>query len=207
MGKIELTRRRILGGLVTIGAGSAAAGAGTFALFSDEETDNATVSAGTLDLQVGNSNTLEFTASDIVPTDDGTASTDLDRGSGSVTADLNITVDSVSSAEGTDSESEDSPGTDGELDDQLELDLWIAGNTNDIVLYNDGNWNSVDSYDNPSNYQTASSYSGISWDGVITDFSNAVTFNVDWQFPDRSDNNDAQGDDITIDFTFELVQQ
>lgn len=48
---IELTRRKVLGGLASIGAASAAAGAGTMAYFSDSETSSGnTVSAGTVDL-------------------------------------------------------------------------------------------------------------------------------------------------------------
>jgi predicted ribosomally synthesized peptide with SipW-like signal peptide len=48
---IELTRRRILGGLGTIGVASAAAGAGTMAQFSDNETSSGNaVTAGTLNL-------------------------------------------------------------------------------------------------------------------------------------------------------------
>jgi len=51
--KVELTRRRVLGGLGTIGVAGAAAGLGTSALFTDEEsfTDNS-VTAGTLDMSV-----------------------------------------------------------------------------------------------------------------------------------------------------------
>lgn len=49
--KIELNRRRVLGGIVAVGGAAAAAGAGTFAFFSDTESssDN-TISAGTLNL-------------------------------------------------------------------------------------------------------------------------------------------------------------
>lgn len=51
--EIDLSRRQILGGLGTIGAASAAAGLGTRAFFSDQETfrDN-TITAGSLDLKV-----------------------------------------------------------------------------------------------------------------------------------------------------------
>jgi len=225
MTKIELTRRRILGGLVTIGAGSAAAGAGTFALFSDTETSNGNeLSAGTLNLQAGSSNTLSFSGSNIAPTDTDTTYTDLQK-SGTVTADLAITVTSVSSTEGATPESEGDTSTGGELADQLELDIWIGtGGSNDdtlgsgdIVLNSDGSTGSS------SNYQTAASYSGTTWsnttvtdgstaDNLLTDFSGPVTFNVDWQFPNDDNrsgmnNNDAQGDDITVGFEFELVQQ
>lgn len=48
---IELNRRRVLGGIATIGAASAALGAGTFAAFSDqEESQDNTIQAGSLDL-------------------------------------------------------------------------------------------------------------------------------------------------------------
>ncbi|MEE6211158.1 TasA family protein [Salarchaeum sp. III] len=51
---IELTRRRALGGLLTLGAAGAAGGAGTMAYFSDTETSTGnTVSAGTMNLELG----------------------------------------------------------------------------------------------------------------------------------------------------------
>ena len=48
--KSPLTRRRVLGGMATIGA-AGAVGAGTWARFTDEESKNITVEAGRLDLQ------------------------------------------------------------------------------------------------------------------------------------------------------------
>jgi predicted ribosomally synthesized peptide with SipW-like signal peptide len=49
----ELSRRKVLGGLGTIGAAGAIGGAGTMAFFSDEETfANNTLTAGSLDLKV-----------------------------------------------------------------------------------------------------------------------------------------------------------
>lgn len=51
--KLELSRRKVLGGLGTIGIASAGAGLGTSAYFSDEETfKNNTLTAGSLDLKV-----------------------------------------------------------------------------------------------------------------------------------------------------------
>ncbi|SDM76496.1 SipW-cognate class signal peptide [Halogranum gelatinilyticum] len=49
--RVELTRRKVLGGLATIGAAGAATGAGTMAYFSDNETSSGNnISAGTVDL-------------------------------------------------------------------------------------------------------------------------------------------------------------
>jgi len=51
--KVELTRRRVLGGLGTIGVAGAAAGLGTSAYFNDTESfENNTITAGELDLLV-----------------------------------------------------------------------------------------------------------------------------------------------------------
>ncbi|UIO99191.1 CalY family protein [Halobaculum sp. CBA1158] len=75
----ELSRRGVLGGLVTMGAASAAAGAGTVALFSDEETStNNTVQAGTLDLTVnGSGSNAVIDVSNVVPEETGRDSTTL----------------------------------------------------------------------------------------------------------------------------------
>ena len=51
---MELSRRKILGGVGAVGAAGAAAGLGTTALFSDEESfENNSITAGTLDLKIG----------------------------------------------------------------------------------------------------------------------------------------------------------
>lgn len=66
--KLQLTRRRVLGGMATIGAASAAAGAGTMALFSDTETNSGnTVSAGTLDLTLGGTSSAAISAGPVAP--------------------------------------------------------------------------------------------------------------------------------------------
>lgn len=64
----KFTRRRVLGGLITVGAASAAAGAGTFALFSDSETsDGNTVQAGTIELTTNEASISTFTFDGIKP--------------------------------------------------------------------------------------------------------------------------------------------
>lgn len=83
---IELNRRRVLGGIATIGAASAALGAGTFAVFSESETsEDNNVNAGELTLDVTNgsgSDAFGYTFDNIVPGNQAT-----------VTADISITAD------------------------------------------------------------------------------------------------------------------
>lgn len=65
---IELNRRRVLAGLGTIGVASAGAGAGTMALFSDEETNSGnTIQAGTLDLTTEQAQTFTGQAQNLAP--------------------------------------------------------------------------------------------------------------------------------------------
>lgn len=215
MAKIELTRRRILGGLVTIGAGSAAAGAGTFALFSDTEEDSASLSAGTIDLQAGSTSGVEFSpGTPIAPTEDGGGTIDLTESTtGNFDSNLNIGVGDVVSNE--------SEGTndDGNLDEQLELRVWVdegqtgsLENSDPVLSFDaDGNPTTVDGETNE--YYTANKFENTTWNDVTPSENFGVTVHVDWQFPNdenRSgidDNNDAQGDDITVNFDFTLEQR
>lgn len=88
---VELTRRRVLGGLAMIGTASAAAGAGTMALFSDKEKTQAnTIRGGTIDLTVGNSGTLLMDAN-MAPGDTVGGPVTL-RSDGSLTGSLDIAV-------------------------------------------------------------------------------------------------------------------
>ena len=58
---MNLSRRKVLGGITTVGAASAAAGAGTFALFSSSETNEVgTISTGTVQLGTDSTETAAF---------------------------------------------------------------------------------------------------------------------------------------------------
>jgi len=205
---IELNRRRVLGGLVTVGGAAAAAGAGTFALFNDTETSTGnSVTAGTLDLTEGGSDLLTFSESNIAPTDTGSAYTTL-QNTGNTAGNLSISVTGISSNEGSGTEFND--GGDGELDDQLELQLWVdTGDDGTFDSSSDiGLENSTDTTSSSRSYYTASTFSNVSWSDVITGWTGTARFYVDWDFPDLGNtNNNAQGDDITVDFEFDLVQQ
>ncbi|WP_396613720.1 TasA family protein (plasmid) [Haloferax sp. S1W] len=122
---LTLTRRRLLGGILTIGTGSAAAGAGTVSLFSDTEEGTGTVSVGTLDLAVGeDDNELTFLKeANVAPGDSGTSSVTL-RNAGTLTGYLDIEVLGVTNDENGQSEPEegnDSSEDDGELAGVLEV--------------------------------------------------------------------------------------
>ncbi|WP_436906513.1 hypothetical protein [Halosimplex marinum] len=71
---IELNRRRVLGGIVTIGGAAAAAGAGTTALFFDEaETNGNSIEAGTLKL--GDISGETFNITGLIPEGSGDSTT------------------------------------------------------------------------------------------------------------------------------------
>jgi len=85
----ELTRRRLLGGLVTVGAGSAAAGAGTMAYFSDTESSTQNqISTGTLALDFTGSSSFSFDTT-LAPTETTTDAVTLVR-SGSLSGSLDV---------------------------------------------------------------------------------------------------------------------
>lgn len=107
--KVELTRRKALGGLATIGAASAAAGAGTFAMYSDSETQTGdTVSLGTVDLEETSSITLSQSGSGSDASFD--ASTTVQY-TGSLSADLHVWIE-ISEGDDTTSPTESNDDAD-----------------------------------------------------------------------------------------------
>lgn len=67
---VELSRRKVLGGLAGIGVASAGAGAGTWAYFSDEESsENNEIQAGTIELDLTNGDGFEYTYENVAPGD------------------------------------------------------------------------------------------------------------------------------------------
>lgn len=93
----DLTRRQLLGGIATLGAATAATGAGTYALFSDSETSAGnTVSAGTLDLQNADGNSLSASTklqeTNFTPGSGGSWSIGL-QNSGTISGALDLGID------------------------------------------------------------------------------------------------------------------
>lgn len=197
---IELTRRRVLGGLVTVGGASAAAGAGTMAAFSDIETSaNNAVQAGTLDLTLDSDSqpvTFFEGATPIVPGDDGQDSVTLGN-AGSIDGDVEVGLDGVSNSENGRSQEEIDNGDDtpdeGELQDFLEVRATI--DANELVGWTD-----------LADLPTGGSYST----GVTLSQGETTDFVVEWRFPKPSSNNPelnvAQSDSVELDISFTLVQ-
>ncbi|WP_435180331.1 TasA family protein [Halorussus sp. AFM4] len=129
-GTADLTRRRVLGGLATIGTASAAAGAGTMALFQDSETSgNNTFAAGTLDLEVGPGfSTTVLQISPVKPGESGTARGASINNAGTIDGTLDVVLDTVESRENSVTEPEgesEAEESGGELDENLRLSVYL----------------------------------------------------------------------------------
>jgi len=222
--KIELNRRRVLGGIVAVGATAAAAGAGTFALFSDTETsDGNTVTAGTLDL-VLNPNDSGATAinfTNIAPGGSGHIAIELgNAGSvdgtltnvniGTVGSDGSLTSSLITDSDGTADEFED-PGPGGELDDNLEVESFVESSGD----YGGSAGTTQGSTVTPSGNEATA----IASDTLLTDAvgSNAVSGTeslnppetkyliLNYNLPSGTDNA-VQGDTVEFDLQIELEQ-
>jgi predicted ribosomally synthesized peptide with SipW-like signal peptide len=209
-GTFDLTRRRALAGLGTVGVASAATGAGTFALFSDTEasSDN-TVQAGTLDLTAdGNDGTATTTLTvpsngNAAPGDTGRAATTLVN-DGSLDGFLNFDVGVVTNDENTAIEPEreaGDTGAPGELGSVLDVrygfDTTGDGSIDRPV---------VDTTDAP--YETIDRTGGIEYNPNIPlpGSGGAVDFVVEWALP-RDAGNVIQSDEVVFDVGFELLQE
>ena len=207
--KLRLTRRKVLGGLASIGAASVAAGAGTMALFSDtEDSTGNTVSAGTLTLDpAGSSDGSSFSiaVSGLVPDKDGTEVGYLDlKNTGSVAGELSYELTDWTDYENGRNEAEedagDSTGGDpgagqGELSQVLEIDAWV-----DDTPATGGRNN---------HHHITSGWVGISTGEVNTgqsiDPCEEIRIWVDARIPETTGNK-VQSDSVEVDVVFILRQ-
>lgn len=84
------TRRRLLKSVTTVGLAGLVSGAGTWSYFSDSEEAVATITAGTMDLEVaGGDTTQQFTIADADPGDSGTETIRL-WNNGSISGELSV---------------------------------------------------------------------------------------------------------------------
>lgn len=100
---VNLTRRKVLGGLAGIGAAGAATGAGTMALYSDSETSGSnTVQAGTLNLTPNSSDLETVSVSELAPGESGGVTTWTLVNDGTITGSLDVSVTITGEADGSD---------------------------------------------------------------------------------------------------------
>lgn len=185
---IELSRRKVLLGLGTIGIASAGAGAGTMALFEDSENAQATVQAGTLDLTIdGQDGNVPIELPEVAP--GKTTSTEVTlRNVGSVTGMLSAVVTSIEDHENGrgEAEREEDDDGEGELSEYLEV----------AVGY--GNWT--------SGWKTLQSVHGESYGPWEFGGFSERTVTVRCRLPVTAPNV-VQSDRVTVDMAFSLVQQ
>ncbi|QLH84143.1 TasA family protein [Halosimplex pelagicum] len=201
---IELNRRRVLGGIVTIGGAAAAAGAGTFAAFSDSESsDGNSITAGTLDLTTGSNSTI-VNVNDVVPGTGPIAESLTLNNDGNISGSLDVIVDSVTSSENTvqepeldsgdeDASQEGTSNTTGELANELTLTLSLDG----TELYSGL----------ASGLQSGDLTSGNSGNGENYSMTADSSANFEIEYSVDSDaGNEIMSDSVQIDLTFELNQ-
>lgn len=187
---------------------------GTWAYFSDTETVSTnTVTAGTLILTVDDGTPVAFDIGDTYPSDKNNAATWNLKNDGSIAGWLKITTGAL-----------DDGG--GELDSYLKLLLWVdlnrngKLNTGDKVLKSTGitPWAGTDdilptSVEALTAYELATALDGTAFGTSgspvlsMTALMDTAAFRAEYLFPDNdADQNDAQGDAVTMDLTFTLVQ-
>lgn len=211
--KSKLTRRRVLGGLVTIGAGSAVAGAGTMAAFSDEDTsEDNTVAAGTLTLSLDNdgdnsgSKTIEVT--NAKPGDSGSGASTIEN-EGTIDGTVDLEVTNVRNEENGRNDPErdagDESGDEGELGDNLTV--WIGFDRDDEEL-RDSRTAGVDAEDDEAyaaNGVTINEAEGNTAEGYELDSGDSANLVVEWEIPEDT-GNEVQSDEVLFDLVVTLNQ-
>jgi predicted ribosomally synthesized peptide with SipW-like signal peptide len=194
---IELSRRRVLGGIATLGGASAAAGAGTMAYFSDAGTSENEVIAGTLTLDFGGSGTFTFTSS-LAPTETTSDQVTLVNG-GTISGSLDVDVAVTQSDAGTNPTPDMS---ETEVAQNLEITRLEYGGVD--VRPQISTSNSPPTLQDLRTNEHGDS-SGTPNDLVdLPDPGAGTVFDVEFRLKNVSD--DYQGDGVAVDFTFHLNQ-
>ena len=206
----------------------AVVGSGTWAYFGDNETSqNNSITAGTLDLQVGTSDPCTEAidiGSLLQPGDSSNAADWTVTNKGSTSGALKIAVSGITNYENTRTEPEQAAGdttngsTQGELGDSVDIAIWLDMNrsgvwdSGDKYLGSNGtvvNWASGSSLPTEA-YADINSYAGIDWDGAdgmpAIAGSGTLDFMVEYSFPADPNDNRTQGDSSLFDITFTLEQ-
>ncbi len=200
--KIELNRRRVLGGIVTLGGAAAAAGAGTFAYFSDSEssTDNEVV-AGTMDLNDPTNG--QISVSNIAPGET------VPSGGGTTTISATYDASSTLDAEGDFSSSLSEPSEPSEPStstNQSASDFASQLTVTTAELTRNGSVE-TDLTTSPQSVSTAADLGGLSVDdgfGTIAP-GDTIGLRLGLTF-DSGAGNAYQADGVSIDATFTAEQ-
>ena len=214
---IELSRRGVLGSFIAMGAASTAAGAGTVALFSDEETSsNNTVQAGTLDLTVnGSGSNAVFDVSNAVPGDSGSTSTTL-RNDGSLPGYLTFGITGFRTPEngvnepesGADAETDphgSNAGGDhtGELAQRLLVRMKLVVDGTDHYLVGTDSTRRLAANVRLGEYDLSDA-AGMT--DLELDSGQEVEFVTDYEIPSDV-GNEIQSDGVTLEAVFALTQE
>lgn len=181
----------MLGGLITLGGAAAAAGAGTFALFSDTESSTGnTLSAGTLNLTIDTNDgtpTTTVNITDIEPGASGTAASTLEN-TGNLAGSVDVVYGTATNNEGSNPEPEGDTGSPGDLGSLLEVTVSVGG-----TQLRSGTFDAVfDGTEDNAN--------------VALGPGSTAQLTVDWSLP-SSVGNDVQGDECIADMTVQLNQR
>lgn len=181
---IELNRRRVLGGILTVGGAAAAAGAGTTALFFSEQTANNTIRAGSLTLDPVSGS---FSITGLMPGEQTAQQSLMSSYSGEsgVEFDLDIALSNVSGDGGN--------RTGTELAQQLNLDvaeLHIGGTL--VQDFTGSNTTLADLAGNNDAIATVADGDSIQFDLQVT--------------LDSTVNNSYQDEGVNVDVTFVAEQ-
>lgn len=179
---------------MTVGAAAAAAGAGTFAAFSDTENSNGnSVTAGTLDLTVdsGQGPVEVLSLSDVVPGDSDSGTVTL-ANNGNVNGTLSVAIDQITSNENGTNDPETEAGDSGSSDGvELESAVTVTISLASTQLISD-------TINNLSDGQSLAS-------GETLNAGNSKDLRLDYTVNSGAGNN-IQSDSVSMDLDFTLTQ-
>lgn len=194
---IELTRRRLVGTALAVGAAGAASGAGTLAAFSDADQRVGDVVAGTIELSFGDSGTFAFSTS-LGPTDSVSDAVTLVN-TGTIPGSVDVSVSY------TESDATGAPAPDVSADEvaaHLEVTTLTYGGT-DLTGQVDAEASTPTLADLATNGKERGEETA---DDLVdlADPADGTDFAVAFRLQDVSD--DYQGDGVAVQFTVTLNQ-
>lgn len=213
--KPKLTRRRVLGGFMTIGAASVVAGAGSMAYFSDEQTsEDNSVKAGSLVLNLNNGNnegTKTLSVSNAKPGDTGSGASQITN-DGTIDGYVDLEVTNIRNEENGRNSAErdagDGSGDEGELGNHLTV--WIGLDRDDARLTDNRPASAVDTEDDEAvavDGRTINDAEGSY--NLNFEFGSGETVNLvmEWELPGEGTGNDVQTDEVLFDVVATLSQR